>query len=277
MAKVVTKVGTVLSLPLLTLPSFFPSTLPSFSCPSFLESNQTLSSVWLQFRPPTNADHPDVLRARDFLQERRQTLLEGYGHTSSSTATVSLSSDPLARVVLDDATMALQNVALEFWSENSHQSLLQNNESQQREASSASLPSPVTVPCAVYVVSTSITRNTYQPSVTRQQAALGHFEEMSSCDAIIAPGDIISVSETGYDYPHLSQASRQWYFVHKVDLLFARILVSRSTLAPPLPWLLSTEEQPSELKHWIEISKLWHVLVCSPADAMGSSRNQRFQ
>jgi hypothetical protein len=261
---VVTEVGTVRILTLLIL----------FSCPSFLESNHTLTIVWLQFRPPTNADHPDVLRAREFLQDRRQALLAQFGHTSSSPATVSLSSDPLARAVLDDATMALQDVALEFWSENSHQSLFQQSGSQER---AISLPSPVNVPCAIYVGSSAITTDFDHLSTKTQQAALGHFEEMSSCDAVISPGDIISVSETGYDYPHLSQASRQWYLVHRVDLLFARLLVSRSSLAPPLPWLMSSEEQSSEPKHWIEVSKLWHVLVCSPAEGMGRSYNQRFQ
>lgn len=243
------------------------------SSPCFLESKQTVNAVWMQFRPPTNVDHPDVLRAREFLQDRRQALLAEYGHTSSSVATVSLSSDPLARVILDDAALALRDVSLEFWSENSHQSLFHQDGSKEK----AIQPSPVIVPCAVYAGSSAIAIESCYSIDQAHKAVLGHFEEMLSCDAKISQGDLISISETGYDYPHLSQVSRQWYLVHKIDLLFARLLVSRSTHAPPIPWLMSSEEQPSQPKHWIEISKLWHVLVCSPVNDLGKSQSQRFQ
>lgn len=218
--------------------------------------------MWIQFRPPTNADHADILRAREFLEERKRSLIEQYQlQSSDTTISVNLYSDPLARTVLDDANTALQNASLEYWPENMHQS---------REGN-VMVPSPVVVPSALYTAS-SISAGA-EISKTSRYVPLGHFEEMSTCDAVISTGSLISISETGYDYPHSCQVSRQWYYVHRVDLLFARVLVSRC-LAPPLPWILSPDDQPTEIKHWIEISKLWHILVCS---CRTEQKSQRFQ
>jgi hypothetical protein len=169
--------------------------------------------------------------------------------------------------VLEDADTALQEACLEYWSECAHQAL-------QDHEGAPTLPTPVIVPCALYACSAIVMDSAAIGPSSRLQP-WGHFEEMTSCDATISPGDLVSVSETGYDLPHHCQVPRQWYLVHRVDLLFARLLVSRCS-APPLPWKISNEEQPSELKHWIEISKLWHVIVSSRIDGALHTKTLRY-
>lgn len=227
--------------------------------------------MWLQFRPPTNADHPDIVRARNYLQERKEVLIKQYqsnnnnynsnnNNNDDENVVVNIYEDPLARTILDDAQFVLNNAKLEYFSENVNTTL--NIE-----------PLPVVVPSVVYSFHLDSINERFLTENYQRHQPHGNFEEMSTCDAIISSGCLISITDNGYNYPHSCQVSQQWYFVHKVDLLFTRILVSKC-FTPPIPWILSIDNQMNEPKHWIEISRLWHVLVSSQITNSNTPRDQ---
>lgn len=200
---------------------------------------------------------------------------EQQGNNYNENITVNIYEDPLARTILDDAHFVLNNMHLEYWTENmiSTNSTNSTNSTITNSIPKVNIqPLSVVVPSVKYSFHINSFNETMLTSNQRYQP-YGNFEEMNTCDAIISSGNLISITDNGYNYPHSCQVPQQWYYVHKVDLLFTRILVSKC-FTPPIPWILSQDNQLNEIKHWIEVSRLWHVLVCSILPETNLSKNK---
>jgi hypothetical protein len=249
---------------------------PPCRYPCFSESESTCVDVWMAFRPPSNCDMEDLTRVRDFLFMRKQSLFHGSPSPPHATATASSTTpyddiyyDPIARSVLDDAEEVLVGARLEYWEDAVGD---QNTTEQLSTPLPNSINPTINVPCAIYTCkSPHQSRNSLMQFESESHDEHDQFEEMSATPACISPGDLICITEQGFDFPHLAQVSKQWYQVIKVDLLFCRVLVRMSFGPSASAWggcerqtqtpVLSSKE--SSPPHWIHVSRLWNVLVSS--------------
>lgn len=251
-------------------------------------------ATWTAFRPPTNCDDPDIIRAREFLYQRRALLYsqrsvnkDGAVKDSDLVALdehhVPLQDmyfDPISRSVIDDAAVVLHHAYLEYWTEESAggQDVTASTASSRRQAIGGGHTKnrSIRVPCVHY----SVDIESYLPSSERldhKKSPLPdpQFEEMGSVSARLHPSDLICILDNSYTSPHtrdsFPSSSQQWHVVLRVDLLFARVLVQKCK-APPLQWLepslLSTEDRGGG-RCWMAMSKLWRVIVCSKQHAEG--------
>lgn len=217
-------------------------------------SESECTSVWAALRPPTNCDEPAILRAREYIQ---QSLQNGRACDTSADAC----SDLMARSIIADANMILKDAVLEYWSD---AEFLSTTAPRKRTAIGAKVTRKhIIVPAAVYSFDAEELR--YKTKVASEQSgcssdsnskvpAIGQFEEVHDVKACISPGCIISLKDGG---------TQSWYFVLKVDLLFARLRVVPCQ-APPIPWFL---EEPlssvADIGVWMPVSKVWFALVCT--------------
>jgi hypothetical protein len=188
--------------------------------------------------------------------------------------------DPISRAVIDDAEVVLHHAFLEYWSDcdfsaESAPSGAASRRHAWGRAHSKSSSRAIQVPCAYYTVNVEFYLSSSQ-RLDGQRSPLPEpqFEEMGTSVARLHPGDLICISDSSYQYPHTKDlhtvSGQQWYLLHRVDLLFARVLVQKCH-PPPLQFLEPAAEQAhgrvDTRHHWIAMSKLWRVTVCCKTPA----------
>lgn len=261
-------------------------------CDSTKYTKEESLAIWTAFRPPTNCDDRDIMRAREFLYHRRALLYSQESDYHSGMVGVDnlpivdehhvplrdIYYDPISRAVIDDAEIVLHHAFLEYWSDCDHTLESAASGSATRRHAWGSGHSKnrfIQVPCAYYTVDTeSYLRSSERLDGQRSPLPEPQFEEMGTCAARVHPGDLICIAGSSYQYPHTKDlhtvSNQQWYVVHRVDLLFARVLVQKCH-PPPLQFLEPSDEirrrRVDTKHHWIAMSKLWRVTVCSKTPA----------
>jgi hypothetical protein len=216
------------------------------------------SLVWNSLRPPTNCDEPAIVRARTYIQ-----------HHVSQGEDKSANTDLVVKSIIADSRQILGHAILEYWS---HNEILNDTKPKKRAAFGAKgQKKEIIVPAAIYSYDIDSLRHFHykQDPGEDKISSIGQFEEVQEVKACIMPGSIICIKENG---------TNAWFFVHNIDLLFARLRAC-PCMAPPFPWLeegkannLADEEEKEEMI-WLPVSKLWFALVCTRVESyMGAER-----
>jgi len=239
------------------------------SCEAFATSEADCLAAWTSLRPSSNCDEAGIVRARQFLCQRREELyhIDHPEALSDSVPRDDIYFDPLCRQIIDEAEERLRYAYLSYWVQSTDSVECERSRSSRKNIGKGfsnvrDRERTLTVPCAQYTYEPSLHADPTAVGVDSSHGIQGQFEEMSTCPARIHVSDIICLANNAYDYPHSAQCAKQWYYVLRVDLLFARVLVTRCE-APPGPWRISPDVLTKQTCHWISVSKLWRVLVCS--------------
>ena len=230
------------------------------------DMREECGKMWSCLRPPTNCDEPAIVRAREYIHENMDQF------TDSEQRALAAESNLMMKSIIADASTMMRNSVLDYWSDSDFHNDNNNNHKKRLALGKGIVRKNIVTSGAIY----SYDAEALQVDIVEREMpesgndgadkcpSIGQFEELQDVRACIVPGSIINIKEN---------VSSEWYFVDKVDVLFARLYVYPCH-APPLPWLGLSQLSPLQSSAmWLPVSRLWFALVCSRIESsLGSER-----